>query len=581
MPALHVVRRRKKFYLRLRIPAWLSPHLGRSHVVQTLNTSDAKVATGRAAGAAAFWREEFGRLKAVAGTLSEKELAAVAQHWYERCAKAGLREWLQALAPGELMAVHRDIDEEARRLVEAKAGFLDEDVKGRTDPLTLGAWSILDGSAYPEARREDAAALIPMMQDVVRAEIAAQFQKVFDPAAAAGQAQAIAPKAPMRKGANKPISAHEEAFLAWKKDALSESSRGCHRISFRRFRAVMGDHPFHQYTRFDAEAFLDHLLSAGGGRNGRKNLARATIKKEIGNLRGLFQWAMRKRGYVDENPFRDVVPPPTKKGSKAGTVKRDFSRKELEKIFAAPLFTGAKKGRYSHDPGTLLIADGRFWLPLVALMTGARLGELEQLRTADVRFEEGIDWIFITNDPATEDDPKDRKLTELTLKTENARRSIPILPELKRLGFMDYVEHRRQLGEYQLFDDGDYGKYFNNPKRFLDRLGIKVPQVSFHSFRHSYKQMLRTTIPSDETKNRLMGHSAATVGEAYGPTLTPEEGQQFLDACKPRVDLSHIVSYMERDRPLGTRRRPQRHRSRKRDVATTAHQGRKSDQLQG
>lgn len=203
-------------------------------------------------------------------------------------------------------------------------------------------------------------------------------------------------------------------------------------------------------------------------------------------------------------------------------------------------------------------------------MTGARLGELEQLRTVDVRCMEGIDWIFITNDPTTEDDPEDRELTELTLKTENARRSIPILAELKQLGFMDYVEHRRQLGEYQLFDKQDYGKYFNNPKRFLDRVGVKVPQVSFHSFRHSYKQMLRGTILSDESMNRLMGHSAATVGEAYGPTLTLKEARQFLQACKPLVDLSHIVPYMDRDRPRGTRRRPPRRPARRKPVPAMA-----------
>src|SRR5690606_8009555 len=118
-------------------------------------------------------------------------------------------------------------------------------------------------------------------------------------------------------------------------------------------------------------------------------------------------------------------------------------------------------------------------------------------------------------------------------------------------------------------------KYFNGADRFLDKLGIKVPQVSFHSFRHSYKQMLRGSIQSDETKNRLMGHAAATVGEAYGPTLTLEEGQLFLETCRPRVDLCHIVPYMDRDRPLGVRPKPQRHRSRKLLASAKARQQRK------
>lgn len=44
------------------------------------------------------------------------------------------------------------------RLVEARAELRDEDVRGRDDPLTLGAWTILDGSSYPEAGRKEAVA---------------------------------------------------------------------------------------------------------------------------------------------------------------------------------------------------------------------------------------------------------------------------------------------------------------------------------------------------------------------------------------------------------------------------------------
>ena len=37
--------------------------------------------------------------------------------------------------------------------------------------------------------------------------------------------------------------------------------------------------------------------------------------------------------------------------------------------------------------------DWRYWIPLVCLFTGARLGEIAQLRTEDVRRERGI-WFM-------------------------------------------------------------------------------------------------------------------------------------------------------------------------------------------
>src|SRR3546814_6275822 len=124
MSAPHVIRRRRGFYLRLRVPRWLAPHLGRSHVVQSLNTSDAMLAAGRAAGAAACWKQAFGELRRMAKTLSDEELSAVARHWYARCARAGVREWLQALAPGELADARGDAGECARRVV-ASQGAVD------------------------------------------------------------------------------------------------------------------------------------------------------------------------------------------------------------------------------------------------------------------------------------------------------------------------------------------------------------------------------------------------------------------------------------------------------------------------
>lgn len=77
MPALYVVRRRKRLYFRLRAPAWLALHLGCSHLVQALKASDAKVAAGSTAGATAFWQKEFRRVRSLAVALSEKDLKAV------------------------------------------------------------------------------------------------------------------------------------------------------------------------------------------------------------------------------------------------------------------------------------------------------------------------------------------------------------------------------------------------------------------------------------------------------------------------------------------------------------------------
>jgi integrase len=76
--------------------------------------------------------------------------------------------------------------------------------------------------------------------------------------------------------------------------------------------------------------------------------------------------------------------------------------------------------------------EAAFWLPLLALFTGARRGELTGLRAADVAHDEiiGAVSIFIT---------ADRKAGK-TLKTRHSARVVPVHPQLIKLGFLEFVE---------------------------------------------------------------------------------------------------------------------------------------------
>jgi hypothetical protein len=91
-----------------------------------------------------------------------------------------------------------------------------------------------------------------------------------------------------------------------------------------------------------------------------------------------------------------------------------------------------------YDPGTVLVRDHRYWVPLVALFSDARLNELEQLEVTDVQEGTGVTVLKITT-LWDGDDPGDEKL----IKTVAGERIVPIHPELMRLGFLDYVKQRR------------------------------------------------------------------------------------------------------------------------------------------
>ena len=75
-------------------------------------------------------------------------------------------------------------------------------------------------------------------------------------------------------------------------------------------------------------------------------------------------------------------------------------------------------------------------MPLLGLFTGARLGELALLLASDVSIDEasGVSAISIADDPSI----------GRSLKTRASRRTVPVHPELIRLGFLEYVRERRE-----------------------------------------------------------------------------------------------------------------------------------------
>lgn len=127
-----------------------------------------------------------------------------------------------------------------------------------------------------------------------------------------------------------------------------------------------------------------------------------------------------------------------------------------------------------------------YWGPLIALFLGMRRGEIAQLRTDEVSVVEGVPVLLI------------RAGQGRRLKTANARRMLPIHPELIRLGFLTYVDERRASGEEQLWlgeqpdSRGKWGDGFSDWfQRLLQARGITGNKLGLHSFRHNFQDRLR------------------------------------------------------------------------------------------
>ena len=164
-----------------------------------------------------------------------------------------------------------------------------------------------------------------------------------------------------------------------------------------------------------------------------------------------------------------------------------------------------------HNQRGLIRKDYQKWGPLIGLYTGARLGEIAQLRLDDIKQHEGI-WCFDLN----EEDGKQ-------LKTAGSKRLVPVHSQLIEQGLLEHVEVMREQGREKLFPEFAYcpkngwgrnlGQWFNN--RFLVALGIKTKELVFHSLRHTMITRLSQSDVPEPVVKALVGHAQEGVTQQH------------------------------------------------------------------
>jgi integrase len=269
----------------------------------------------------------------------------------------------------------------------------------------------------------------------------------------------------------------------------------------------------------------------------------ATVNKQIGAVQAIASWGHANGIIPEDAPWSDPFAKMHVQEDQSD--RTSFETAELQLLFAAPVFT-----RHEYPVGGRGLAA--FWLPLLALLTGARQGELAGLTAADVQTEPETltPLLFITE-----------KLSRgRTLKTKTSQRVVPIHGELVRLGFLKYVDEVRshEGNDAWLFPlvapvkgkarSSTWSKWFG---RYLRAQGVTDTNKVFHSFRHRFKDEARAGGVKVEVHNALMGQAdASTVGGRYGAKeMLARFGVKVLRAAVAKVayrglDLSRVQPFV-------------------------------------
>lgn len=246
---------------------------------------------------------------------------------------------------------------------------------------------------------------------------------------------------------------------------------------------------------------------------GVRPLSPTTVNKYLSTVSPFLGWCVTN-AYAERNPcdglFYDI--------QKGKNPRPPFSTDQLRVIFSSALFTGFLRDGQEHTPGDQTADDWRYWIPLVCLFTGARIGEIAQLRVEDIQVEGGLPFILIRHDENTGQKTK-----------SGQSRPAPVHSRLQTIGFLEFVERQRARadgdGNRQLFPElrlNDRGHIGAGPSRFwrdyLKRIGLKSGRdgIGAHSFRHTMADLLRQAGYLDDEIEVALGHNQKTVTAGYG-----------------------------------------------------------------
>ncbi len=489
---------RKTYYYRSHIPESLRLWLkNRREVWRSLDTLDKDVAKIRAAQWDSRTLQLYRTLRRHGERMTEDQREALVSQWldaeleYAEDCRATAGRWSQSQVEGNLEGLSimqdealEDIDDNDYRRVERVAD----------DLLKTAGLSLEHASAdFGRLCRK----LLEAKYEYTRIETRRWQGEPYHPLIERTQPVngshapvAVSPASSVKTTSTGPLFMEVVDGYLRESPRTDRSTRALKAELLRFVAAIGGDRAVNLITKSDCLKYKDSLL-----KEDERGLHLATVSDRLTTLAGIFKWC-EAQGYIPENtnPAKNLAPS-AKAVRKATKPRKLFTDEQLVMIYGSAKFKSLRTEHPAH-----------YWVLCLCLWTIARREENSQLLVDDIREEDGIPYILITEEGGG----------DKSVKTKTSRR-IPLHSSLLTLGFLQYVQTVKEAGHVRLFHQFQKGKstYADAAGKMFSRivrgLGMTDTRLVLHGLRHlGITKLAEAGCPPDISRV-LTGHSGRDV----------------------------------------------------------------------
>lgn len=216
-----------------------------------------------------------------------------------------------------------------------------------------------------------------------------------------------------------------------------------------------------------------------------------------------------------------------------------WTEERLAQLLSCPIFTGCASEHRRWKPGPVIVRDAFYWVPLLVLTLGSRIEEILLLKRKSLRLRNQVACLALGFS------------SDVTGKTEDSERIVPIPQLLLDLGFVDWIKSRDESHGPLLFPEiarrtvtGKVTEAFGKAlTRTLGHLELADFDEDFYAMRKTLSSILRGANVTDGQRQAIAGHKSGSILNRHYTAHHTKDLKSAVDKADFKLEIVHSARH--------------------------------------